>query len=112
MDASNTSKQDIKSVTSAWTSMSSTRVDPIDERLMKMLSTRSYEAVVQRAKANAMKAYQDCFGVEFNEEEALKILKEDEIKITININSGKSKAVAWGCDLTYDYVKINGSYRN
>ena len=64
------------------------------------------------SKHGEINVYKDGFGVEFNEEEALKILKEDEIKITININSGKSKAVAWGCDLTYDYVKINGSYRN
>ena len=58
---------DVKTVTTAWTSMSSTRVDPIDERLMKMLSTRAYEAVVERAKAKAMKSYQECFGIEFND---------------------------------------------
>ena len=52
------------------------------------------------------------FGLQFDEKHALKILKEKEIKITVNMNSGKNKATAWGCDLTYDYVKINGSYRS
>lgn len=51
-------------------------------------------------------------GVEFSEEEAKKILLEDEIDILINLNSGDVSATAWGCDLTYDYVKINGDYRS
>ena len=51
------------------------------------------------------------YGVDFSEELAKVILSEDEISININLNSGKSKATAWGCDLTYDYVKINGDYR-
>lgn len=51
-------------------------------------------------------------GVEFSEEEAKKILTEDEIEIYINLNIGSSEATAWGCDLTYDYVKINGDYRS
>ncbi|MEI0538945.1 bifunctional glutamate N-acetyltransferase/amino-acid acetyltransferase ArgJ [Brachyspira pulli] len=64
------------------------------------------------SKYGEMNVYKDGFGVEFNEDEALKILKEDEIKVTINMNCGNYKATAWGCDLTYDYVKINGSYRS
>lgn len=51
-------------------------------------------------------------GVEFSEDEAKKILTEDEIEIYISLNQGKSQATAWGCDLTYDYVKINGDYRS
>lgn len=50
-------------------------------------------------------------GVEFSEETAAKVLAEDEIYIDISIGSGDGKATAWGCDLTYDYVKINGDYR-
>ena len=50
-------------------------------------------------------------GVPFSEEEALKILDKPEIKINVNMNQGNEKATAWGCDLTYDYVKINGDYR-
>jgi len=52
------------------------------------------------------------FGVEFSEEEAKKILAEDEIQILVNMKQGEKTATAWGCDLTYDYVKINGDYRS
>ncbi len=51
------------------------------------------------------------FGLDFSEEEAKKVLSEDEVTISINLNSGANDATAWGCDLTYDYVKINGDYR-
>ena len=50
-------------------------------------------------------------GVDFSEAEAKRILLEDEIDILIELNSGSASATAWGCDLTYDYVKINGDYR-
>jgi glutamate N-acetyltransferase/amino-acid N-acetyltransferase len=50
-------------------------------------------------------------GVEFSEEKAKDILLEEEIEILVNLNSGENSAKAWGCDLTYDYVKINGDYR-
>lgn len=51
-------------------------------------------------------------GVEFSEEKAKEILLEDEIDILINLNQGDVSATAWGCDLTYNYVKINGDYRS
>lgn len=54
----------------------------------------------------------DGAGIEFSEEEAKKILLEDEIQIKISIGDGEFSATAWGCDLTYDYVKINGDYRS
>lgn len=50
-------------------------------------------------------------GVEFSEEKAKKILLEQEINILVSLNDGEGKAEAYGCDLTYDYVKINGDYR-
>ena len=50
-------------------------------------------------------------GVEFSEEKAKEILLEKEIEILVCLNSGSARATAWGCDLTYDYVKINGDYR-
>ena len=53
----------------------------------------------------------DGAGVEFSEEKAKEILLENEIIINIDLNDGKGEATAWGCDLTYDYVKINGDYR-
>ena len=51
-------------------------------------------------------------GVPFSEEEAKKILEEEEICVIISIGNGECTAIAWGCDLTYDYVKINGDYRS
>ena len=53
----------------------------------------------------------DGAGVDFSEEIAKEILLEKEIDINVNLNSGEFSATAWGCDLTYDYVKINGDYR-
>lgn len=50
-------------------------------------------------------------GVDFSEEKAKEILLEKEININVNLNSGECSSTAWGCDLTYDYVKINGDYR-
>ena len=50
-------------------------------------------------------------GIPFSEEIAKEILLEKEIEILINVGSGEGSAIAWGCDLTYDYVKINGDYR-
>lgn len=47
----------------------------------------------------------------YSEEEATKVLKEDEIEILVDLGCGDVTAKAWGCDLTYDYVKINGDYR-
>lgn len=49
---------------------------------------------------------------EYSEEKASEILSEEEIKINIDMNQGMYAATAWGCDLTYDYVKINGDYRS
>ena len=53
----------------------------------------------------------DGAGVDFSEEFAREILLENEIDIIIKLGDGDASAVAWGCDLTYDYVKINGDYR-
>ena len=50
-------------------------------------------------------------GIQFDEGAAKKVLSEDEIDVAVQLNSGKETAIAWGCDLTYDYVKINGDYR-
>ena len=50
-------------------------------------------------------------GVDFSEDKAKVILSESEIKILVSLGGGDYSATAWGCDLTYDYVKINGDYR-
>ena len=51
-------------------------------------------------------------GIPFSEEFAKEVLSEDEIMVNISLNDGDVSAKAWGCDLTYDYVKINGDYRS
>ena len=51
-------------------------------------------------------------GIPFSEEKAKEILLEKEIDILVGLNDGPETATAWGCDLTYDYVKINGDYRS
>ena len=50
-------------------------------------------------------------GLEFDEDLAKKILTQSEVEIRVNVNEGEHSVTAWGCDLTYDYVKINGDYR-
>ena len=50
-------------------------------------------------------------GIDFSEEKAKEILLEKEIEILVDLNGGEACSTAWGCDLTYDYVKINGDYR-
>ena len=50
-------------------------------------------------------------GVDFSEEKAKEILLEKEIVIDVKLNDGEYSSTAWGCDLTYNYVKINGDYR-
>jgi glutamate N-acetyltransferase/amino-acid N-acetyltransferase len=51
-------------------------------------------------------------GIPFSEEVAKSVLGADEIQILVDLNQGSAQAQAWGCDLTYDYVKINGDYRS
>jgi len=51
------------------------------------------------------------FPVQFKEEEAITYLNQENIQIIVDLNQGDREATAWGCDLTYDYVKINAAYR-
>jgi glutamate N-acetyltransferase/amino-acid N-acetyltransferase len=64
-----------------------------------------------RSPAGEIAVCRDGSGVPFSEELAKKILLEREIDILVSLKSGNACARAWGCDLTYDYVKINGDYR-
>ncbi len=61
---------------------------------------------------NAITTYKDGFSIDFSEEKAAEILKEKELYIRIHLHQGEASAKAWGCDFTYDYVKINGDYRS
>ena len=64
-----------------------------------------------KSKAGEILVCKDGAGVDFSEEMAKEILLCEEIEILINLGSGNASALAWGCDLTYEYVKINGDYR-
>ena len=64
-----------------------------------------------RSKAGCVEVCRNGAGVPFSEEEAKKVLLEKEIEILLTLGDGPYGATAWGCDLTYDYVKINGDYR-
>ncbi len=64
-----------------------------------------------KSKKGEIPVCQNGAGVEFSEEFAKEILLEPEVTITVKLGDGKASATAWGCDLTYDYVKINGDYR-
>ncbi len=63
------------------------------------------------SKAGVIPVCKNGSGIPFSEELAKKILSEKEILILVGLNAGAMESTAWGCDLTYDYVKINGDYR-
>ncbi len=63
------------------------------------------------SEAGVIPVCKDGRGIDFSEEKAKEILSKDEIEIIVALHEGKGSAEAWGCDLTYDYVKINGDYR-
>ena len=63
------------------------------------------------SKAGRVDVCENGAGIEFSEDEAKKVLTEKEIEIIVSLGDGDASSTAWGCDLTYDYVKINGDYR-
>lgn len=67
--------------------------------------------VAFKSAAGTVEVCKDGAGIDFSEELAKKVLSEKEIDILVALNSGDQEATAWGCDLTYEYVKINGDYR-
>ncbi len=64
-----------------------------------------------RSEKGEIAVCKDGSGVPFSEEKAKEILLEKEIEILVSLGDGPCSSTAWGCDLTYDYVKINGDYR-
>lgn len=63
------------------------------------------------SKAGSIAVCENGRGLDFDEALAKKILTEEEIEINVTLKEGEGKVTCWGCDLTYDYVKINGDYR-
>ena len=64
------------------------------------------------SKAGKIQIIENGVAVDYSEEEATKILSEDAVTAIADIKMGDCSATAWGCDLTYDYVKINADYRS
>ena len=64
------------------------------------------------SKAGHIQIAKDGVGTDYSEEEATKILSEEAVTVIADIRMGEATATAWGCDLTYDYVKINADYRS
>ena len=67
--------------------------------------------VAFQSQAGTVTVCENGAGIPFSEEEAKAVLTESEIDILVTLSEGAAAATAWGCDLTYDYVKINGDYR-
>ena len=64
------------------------------------------------SKAGRLEVFKMGNPLEFDEDFATKIMKEDEVIVFVDMHDGDAEATAWGCDLTYDYVKINADYRS
>ena len=62
--------------------------------------------------AGKLQIIEDGVALDYSEEEATKILSEDAVTVIADVKMGNASATAWGCDLTYDYVKINADYRS
>lgn len=65
-----------------------------------------------QSKAGQIQIYKDGIATEYSEEDATRILSEEEVTVLADMKMGEAEATAWGCDLTYDYVKINADYRS
>lgn len=68
--------------------------------------------IYYQSSAGSIMVYQDGAGTDYSEEIATAIISESEVTILADMKMGNESATAWGCDLTYDYVKINADYRS
>lgn len=65
-----------------------------------------------KSKSGQIQIYKDGVAANYSEAEATKILSEEEVTVVADMKMGEAEATAWGCDLTYEYVKINADYRS
>ena len=65
-----------------------------------------------KSQAGSLKVFDKGTPLEFDEDRALEIMKADTVTVYVDMHEGGATATAWGCDLTYDYVKINADYRS
>ena len=70
-----------------------------------------YVTVAFASAAGSVTVCEKGAALDFDENLAKKVLSESEVTIQVDVNEGTDCATAWGCDLTYDYVRINGDYR-
>lgn len=63
-------------------------------------------------KSKSILIYKDGQAADYSEQEAAEILSEPEVTVVVDMKAGQASATAWGCDLTYDYVRINADYRS
>ena len=68
--------------------------------------------LVFESAAGSIQIIKNGIAVDYSEEEATRILSEPAVTAIADMNQGNAEATAWGCDLTYDYVKINADYRS
>ena len=66
---------------------------------------------INGGEQSVIKVFDHGVPLNFDEDKAKKILTEEAVEILVELEDGSAKGTAWGCDLTYDYVKINGDYR-
>lgn len=65
-----------------------------------------------QSKSGSIRIYGNGVATDYSEEEATKILSDKEVTVLVDMHMGEAEATAWGCDLSYDYVKINADYRS
>ncbi|MDE5679490.1 MAG: bifunctional ornithine acetyltransferase/N-acetylglutamate synthase, partial [Lachnospiraceae bacterium] len=65
-----------------------------------------------QSKSGRIQICKNGSAVDYSEEEATKILSDEEVTILADMHMGDATAAAWGCDLSYEYVKINADYRS
>ena len=83
------------------------------EYILKQIQNMfNYENIKKQNNKVIDESYLNTRPVTIPEEKAKEILLEKEIQILVDLNDGQYSATAWGCDLTYDYVRINGDYRS
>ena len=87
------------------------RLQSLKAELAQLFSD-PYEIVYVPAGRSMITLLSDGVPIAFDEAEAKSVLSEQDINISVELNEGNEKAVAWGCDLSYEYVKINGDYRS
>ena len=68
--------------------------------------------IVLESEEGSLAIVKDGIATDYSEEKATQILSADPVKAILDIHAGEEKATAWGCDLTYEYVKINADYRS